>query len=102
VKYLELKEQFKDFVLFSLKDIKKVDPVKFKEFLKKFGKHSLRERAELWMELNIENKKMLKERLTDKLHEFNLKRLSKEIEPFLILKKDAAKVELFEEFIKSL
>jgi hypothetical protein len=45
---------------------------------------------------------MLKERLTDKLHEFNLKRLSKEIEPFLILKKDAAKVELFEEFIKSL
>lgn len=26
MKYLELKEQFKDFVLFSLKDIKKIDP----------------------------------------------------------------------------
>ena len=56
----------------------------------------------LQTKLNIENKKILKERLTDKLHEFNLKRLSKEIEPFLILKKDTAKVELFEEFIKSL
>lgn len=30
---------------------KKVDPEKFKEFLQKFGKHSLRERAELWMEV---------------------------------------------------
>jgi hypothetical protein len=51
MKYLELKEQFKDFVLFSLKDIKKFDPAKFKEFLQKFGKHSLQERAELWMEI---------------------------------------------------
>jgi predicted nucleotidyltransferase component of viral defense system len=56
----------------------------------------------LQTKLDIENKNMLKKRLTDKLHEFNLKRLSKEIEPFLILKKDTAKVELFDEFIKSL
>jgi predicted transcriptional regulator of viral defense system len=29
----------------------KVDPGKFKEFLQKFGKQSLRDRAELWMEV---------------------------------------------------
>jgi predicted nucleotidyltransferase component of viral defense system len=56
----------------------------------------------LQTKLDIENKNMLKKRLTDKLHEFNLKRLSKEIEPFLIKKKETAKVELFDEFIKSL
>lgn len=56
----------------------------------------------LQTKLDIENKNMLKERLTDKLHEFNLKRLSKEIEPFLIKKKETAKVEIFDEFIKSL
>ncbi len=52
--------------------------------------------------LNIENKDMLKKQLTEKLHELNLKELSREIEPFLIKKKDTAKVELFNEFIKSL
>jgi hypothetical protein len=51
--------------------------------------------------LNIENKNMLKKRLTEKLPELNLKELSKEIEPFLIKKKDTVKVELFDEFIKS-
>jgi len=56
----------------------------------------------LQTKLNIENKNMLKKRLTDKMHEFNLKRLAKEVEPFLISKKDTAKVELFDEFIKSL
>jgi predicted nucleotidyltransferase component of viral defense system len=56
----------------------------------------------LQTKLDIENKNMLKKRLTDKLHEFNLKRLSKEIEPFLIKKKETVKVELFDEFIKSL
>ncbi len=30
---------------------KKIDPIKFKEFLQKFGKQSLRDRAELWMEV---------------------------------------------------
>jgi hypothetical protein len=56
----------------------------------------------LQTKLNIENKNMLKKRLSDKRHEFDLKRLSKEIEPFLIKKKETAKVELFDEFLKSL
>lgn len=30
---------------------KKIDPIKFKEFLQKFGKQSLRDRAKLWMEV---------------------------------------------------
>jgi predicted nucleotidyltransferase component of viral defense system len=55
----------------------------------------------LQTKLNIENKNILKKRLTEKLHELNLKELSREIEPFLIKKKDTAKVELFDEFIKS-
>jgi predicted nucleotidyltransferase component of viral defense system len=58
--------------------------------------------AYLQTKLDIENKNMLKKRLTDQLPGFNLKRLSKEIEPFLIKKKETAKVELFDEFIKSL
>jgi predicted transcriptional regulator of viral defense system len=39
---------------FNLLEVrKKVDQEKFKEFLQKFGKHSLQERAELWMEVII-------------------------------------------------
>ncbi len=51
--------------------------------------------------MEIENKAMLKERLRKKLPGLDLKKLSKEIEPFLINKKDRAKVELFAEFVKS-
>ncbi len=58
--------------------------------------------AYLQTKLDIENKNMLKKRLTDQLPELNLKRLAKEIEPFLIKKKETVKVELFDEFIKSL
>jgi predicted nucleotidyltransferase component of viral defense system len=51
--------------------------------------------------MDIEDKAMLKERLREKLPGLNPKEMSKEIEPFLIYKKEIAKVELFSEFIKS-
>ena len=52
--------------------------------------------------LGIEDKAALKTRLNGKLPELDLKELAKEIEPFLIKKKDTARVELFGEFIQSL
>lgn len=52
--------------------------------------------------LNIENKNMLKEILSEKSLKLNFRELSKEIEPFLIKKGDSRKIELFPAFIQSL
>lgn len=56
----------------------------------------------LHAKLAVENRDMLKKRLIEKSRQFNLKELSREIEPFLIRKKDTNRIELFNEFIKSL
>ncbi|MCP5103700.1 MAG: nucleotidyl transferase AbiEii/AbiGii toxin family protein [bacterium] len=52
--------------------------------------------------LAIDGKHTLKERIAEKLHETDLKGLSKELSPFLIKKKDIERLGLFEEFIRSL
>ena len=41
MRYLELKEHFKDFVLFSLKDIKKIDPTFHRRRLSEWKEESL-------------------------------------------------------------
>lgn len=52
--------------------------------------------------LAIDGKQTLKERIVEKLPGIDLKGLSKELEPFLIKKKDMERIVLFDDFIRSL
>lgn len=52
--------------------------------------------------LAIDGKHTLKERIAEKIHGIDLKGLSKELEPFLIKRKDVDRIVLFADFIRSL
>ena len=52
--------------------------------------------------LGIDDRKILKERISEKLSGVDLKDLSKELLPFLVRKKDIERIELFDDFIRSL